>query len=281
LGVYVIIPDVYKMGKEIKCFLLIAVATFVLPISLEAKHLMHVDADRPADEKTALLIMNGFGGSKRACKAQLAFWKEQGMDVFIPEVLLRSSLAASSEAMDSFMSTYHLEAYSEVKVICYIAGAFLLHTHLETNDLPNMTSIVYDRSPMQERAPQAVIQRIPILGMLSKGRVLEDLSEVEWPVPPSDVSIRKGLMIENRATALMRFLEEECRAMGPLNFDWKSMDSDADDAFHIALDHDMMYRRWDLLGEAVIQFFEKGNFPKGLPRNRIAVDPFDKTMPIP
>jgi hypothetical protein len=55
------------MGKEIKCFLLIAVATFVLPISLEAKHLMHVDADRPADEKTALLIMNGFGGSKRAC----------------------------------------------------------------------------------------------------------------------------------------------------------------------------------------------------------------------
>ena len=84
------------MGKEIKCFLLIAVATFVLPISLEAKHLMHVDADRPADEKTALLIMNGFGGSKRACKAQLAFWKEQGMDVFIPEVLLRSSLAASS-----------------------------------------------------------------------------------------------------------------------------------------------------------------------------------------
>ena len=269
------------MGKEIKCFLLIAVATLLLPISLPAKHLMHVDADRPADEKTALLIMNGFGGSKRACKEQLAFWKEQGMDVFIPEVLLRSSLAASSEAMDLFMSTYHLEAYSEVKVICYIAGAFLLHTHLETNDLPNMTSIVYDRSPMQERAPQAVIERIPILGMLSKGRVLEDLSQVEWPMPPIDVTIRKGLMIENRATALMRFLEAECRAMGPLNFDWKSMDPDADDAFHVALDHDMMYRRWDLLGEAVIQFFETGNFPKGLPRSRIVVDPFDKTMPIP
>jgi len=89
------------------------------------------------------------------------------------------------------------------------------------------------------------------------------------------------LMIENRATALMRFLEAECRAMGPLNFDWKSMDPDADDAFHVALDHDMMYRRWDLLGEAVIQFFETGSFPMGLPRNRIVVDPFDKTMPIP
>ena len=29
-----IIPDVYKMGKEIKGFLLIAVATLLLPISL-------------------------------------------------------------------------------------------------------------------------------------------------------------------------------------------------------------------------------------------------------
>jgi hypothetical protein len=269
------------MRNVSKGLLLIAFATLFLHAQVHAKHLVHVDATSAKAQKTALLIMNGFGGSKAACKAQLGFWRDQGMDVFIPEVLLRPSLETSSEAMDAFMATHHLEDYKEVKVICYIAGAYLLHTFLVEHELPNLTSIVYDRSPTQERAPRAVIQKAPLLGKLSKGRVLEDLSTAEWPEPPAAPSLSKGLMIENRATSLMRFLEDECMAMGPLNFDWRSIDSDADDAFHIALDHDMMYLRWDLLGAAVLHFFETGNFPSELSRERLAEDPFDKNMVIP
>lgn len=276
-----LIHDVYRMRNVSKGLLLIAFATLFLNAQVYGKHLIHLDSGDETAQKTALLIMNGFGGSKAACKAQLVFWRDQGMDVFIPEVLLRPSLETSSEAMDVFMSTHHLEDYKEVKVICYIAGAYLLHTYLVEHELPNITSIVYDRSPMQERAPRAVIQKAPLLGKLSKGRVLEDLSVAEWPEPPVRPSISKGLMIENRATSLMRFLEDECMAMGPLNFDWRSMDPDADDAFHIALDHDMMYRRWDLLGAAVLQFFETGTFPSELSRERLAENPFDKNMVIP
>tara|TARA_B100000767_G_scaffold250155_1_gene252219 strand:+ start:3408 stop:4217 length:810 start_codon:yes stop_codon:yes gene_type:complete len=246
-----------------------------------AKHLIHVDESRSIDQKTALLIMNGFGGSKAACKAQMAFWERQNMDVFIPDVLLRPSLEVSSKAVDTFMASFELADYKEVKVICYIAGAFLLHTHLLDHDIPNITSIVYDRSPTQERAPQTVIERFPLLGKLSKGRVLEDLSHAVWPNPPNGPILDKGLIIENRATSLMRLLQNECLAMGPLTFDWRQIDSDAVDAFHIALDHDMMYRRWDLLGEAVLQFFENGTFPEALPRSRVAINPFDKNMIIP
>lgn len=269
------------MRKVSKGLLLIAIAAVFLQTQAQGKHLIHVDSNRATAQKTALLIMNGFGGSKAACKAQMAFWSGQDMDVFIPEVLLRPSLKVSSEAMDAFLESNRLENYKEVKVICYIAGAYLLHTHLVTHKLPNITSIVYDRSPTQERAPRAVIQKAPLLGKLSKGRVLEDLSIVEWPDPPNDPAISTGLMIENRATSLMRFLEDECMAMGPLDFEWRSIDPDADDAFHVALDHDMMYRRWDLLGAAVLQFFQTGTFPAELSRECLTENPFDKTMTIP
>ncbi|MFZ9056070.1 MAG: hypothetical protein ACO2ZL_09705, partial [Flavobacteriales bacterium] len=123
---------------------------------LWAKHWVQLDSSVPTHEKTALLIMNGFGGTSSGCKAQMEFWGNQGMDVFIPDVLLRKSLNASSAAMHEFMEEYAIADYGDVKAVCYIAGAFLLHTELESHPLPNLSAIIYDRSPTQERAPKAV-----------------------------------------------------------------------------------------------------------------------------
>lgn len=246
-----------------------------------AKHWIHVDLDAPKSEKTALLIMNGFGGSRSGCKAQMAFWQDAGMDVYIPDVLLRESLAASSEALAAFVEEQSLAEYGEVKAICYIAGAYLLHTQLEASPMPNLTAIIYDRSPTQERAPTAAIARIPVLSTLMLGGVLRELSEVEWPPIPAAGTVQKGLAIENRATPLMRFLRAEAEAMGPLVYDWRAIDPTAQDAFHVALDHDMMYVRWDVLGEPYRYFFEYGQFPEGLPRERIHNRPFDARYPLP
>ena len=68
-----------------------------------AKHWIHVDSDAPKSEKTALLILNGFGGTRGGCKAQMAYWEDSGMDVYIADVLLRKSLAASTEALADFV----------------------------------------------------------------------------------------------------------------------------------------------------------------------------------
>ncbi|MGB1055575.1 MAG: hypothetical protein ACPGYM_01485 [Flavobacteriales bacterium] len=250
-------------------------------LQAEAKHFIHIQEDVPADQKTALLILNGFGGTRKGCKAQMAFWANCGMDVFIPDVLLRSSLTESSEALEAFVEARHLEAYREVKAICYIAGAYLLHTQLEAHPMANLTRIVYDRSPTQERAPQTAMERIPKLGMLKLGKVLRDLSVATWPEVPESDRLKKGLAIENRATPLMRFLQDEAKAMGPLVYDWQTIDPTAHDAFHVALDHDMMYVRWDVLGEPFLHFFEHGVFPAELPRNRIHNRPFDPKYPLP
>ena len=45
-------------------------------------------------------------------------------------------------------------------------------------------------------------------------------------------------------------------------YDWQAIDPTAHDAFHVALDHDMMYVRWDVLGEPFLHFFEHGVFPR-------------------
>ena len=246
-----------------------------------ADHWVYQDSERSPSQKTALIIMNGFGGSKSACKAQFAFWKEQGMDVFIPEVLLRPSLESSSVAMEEFIAEYGIAEYAEVRSICYIAGAFLLHTYLESHALPSLRYVIYDRSPIQERAPQAVMTAIPVLGTWMKGKVLKDLSEAVWPAPIVSPSVITGLAIENRATGLMRWLQDEAEALGPFEFDWKKIDSNASDAFHVALDHDMMYTRWDILGAPFLHFFAHGVFPEGVSRGRLTDHPFDKHQPIP
>ena len=254
---------------------------FSFALQAEAKHFIHIQEDASADQKTAVLILNGFGGTRKGCQAQMAFWADRGMDVFIPDVLLRSSLTESSDALEAFVEAQHLEDYREIKAICYIAGAYLLHTQLEAHPMTNLTRIVYDRSPTQERAPQTAMARIPKLGMLKLGKVLRDLSVATWPDVPESDGLKKGLAIENRATPLMRFLQEEAEAMGPLVYDWQAIDPTAHDAFHVALDHDMMYVRWDVLGEPFLHFFEHGVFPADLPRDRIHDRPFDPTYPLP
>lgn len=248
---------------------------------LWAQHWTQIDHEKSIGDKTALLIMNGFGGSKSGCKAQMEFWGNQGMDVFIPDVLLRKSLNASSAAMHEFIEEYAIAEYGDVKAVCYIAGAFLLHTELESHPLPNLSAIIYDRSPTQERAPKAVAWEMPFVGWLAMGPVLKDLAEATWPEPPNAPGIKKGLAIENRATNIMRILEATARAMGPLDYDWRAIDPSASDAFHVGLDHNMMYVRWDLLGEPYVYFFENGRFPEGLPRQPIFDNPFDKSNPIP
>ena len=91
---------------------------FSFALQAEAKHFIHIQEDASADQKTAVLILNGFGGTRKGCQTQMAFWADRGMDVFIPDVLLRSSLKESSDALEAFVDAQHLEDYREVKAIC-------------------------------------------------------------------------------------------------------------------------------------------------------------------
>jgi hypothetical protein len=147
-----------------RALLLIAFATLFLHAQVHAKHLVHVDATSAKAQKTALLIMNGFGGSKRHARRNWHFGV-QGMDVFIPEVCfgLRWRRVRRQWTLLWRLITWKITRRSRLSVTSQ--ALILLHTHLvDTRVAQPMTSIVYDRSPMQERAPRAVIQKAPLLG---------------------------------------------------------------------------------------------------------------------
>ena len=90
---------------------------FSFALQAEAKHFIHIQEEASADQKTAVLILNGFGGTRKGCQAQMAFWADRGMDVFIPDVLLRSSLKESSDALEAFVEAQNLEDYRELSLI--------------------------------------------------------------------------------------------------------------------------------------------------------------------
>jgi len=66
-----------------KKILTVLLLTFVINIS--AKDFIYIDKSQKKSNKIALVILNGVGDSKKNRKIQLNFFKEKGMDVFIPD----------------------------------------------------------------------------------------------------------------------------------------------------------------------------------------------------
>ena len=50
-----------------------------------------------------------------------------------------------------------------------------------------------------------------------------------------------------------------------------------DDYFHTWLDHDLMYRRFDVIGEEILFFFQNGIFTKNAKKSKYDFDPFKKS----
>lgn len=67
--------------KKIVLYILLL---FITIDGLNAKDYTHIENNIPKSQKKALVILNGVGDSKKYRKIQLEFFKDNGMDVFIP-----------------------------------------------------------------------------------------------------------------------------------------------------------------------------------------------------
>ena len=68
---------------------------FLFVLNIDAKDFIYIDKSIQKSDKIALVILNGVGDSKKNRKIQLNFFKDKGMDVFIPDYKQRSSLDES------------------------------------------------------------------------------------------------------------------------------------------------------------------------------------------
>ena len=245
----------------------------------EAQEVVVVDYTKNTNEKTALVVLNGFGDSKKNRKAQTEFFTTLNYDLFIPEFILRHSLDESVKVFSDFYLDQKLDEYDEVKVVCYIIGGYVLNRHVENEGFGQISTIIYDRSPIQERAPKVAVDRIRLVSKIMFGDVIRQFSLVDNSPLESTTGVEVGLIIENKATSLMRKFQKAANKYGEYNFNPHQIDGNLDDYFHTVLDHDEMYVRFDITGDEIKYFLENGVFTQEARRERYKWDSFEKRKP--
>ena len=244
--------------------------------SIYAQEVIIIDTSEKVSEKQALVILNGFGDSKKNREIQQEFFQEKGYDLFIPEYIEKSSIDLTASTFSYFYDKNNLDEYKEVKFLCYIIGGYVLNQHIEKNGKGKITTIIYDRSPTQERAPRVATDKLPFISRVLYGKVLSDFSKQKLiPLSNSD-GLDVGVIIENKATKLMRFFKEVSDQYGDYNYNVIEIERNFDDFMHTYLDHDLMYKRFDVIGQEIIHFLKKSRFSENAKREKYNWDPFKK-----
>ena len=236
-----------------------------------------VPADRVHTQ--AILVLPGLGMKGRDAKGARAFGRvasEEGYDLYLADYRSRKTVEEGTANLARFITTHKLEQYEALHVFAFILGGFTLNVYLREHKLENLKSVVYDRSPLQERAPHVAStgwMALPV--RIVAGRVVADLAGRDYPVLPR-ADVRVGLMIEGRATRFIRSNKKRALAMGPLEFSchWAGQRFDA--CTHLWLDHLDMYNHYDEVGPELLHFFQHGTFTPQARQVPFDKDPFSK-----
>ena len=244
--------------------------------SIYAQEVVIIDTSKNVSDQQALVILNGFGDSKKNRKIQQEFFQGKGYDLFIPEYVDKRSIDLTVSTFSSFYDKNNLDEYKEVKFLCYIIGGHVLNQYIERNGKGKITTIIYDRSPTQERAPRVATEKLPFISRILYGKALSDFSKQKL-IPLSDPNgLAVGVIIENKATKFMRFFKKTSDRYGDYNYNAIEIERNLDDFMHTYLDHDLMYKRFDVIGQEIIHFLEKGIFSDNAKREKYNWDPFKK-----
>ena len=226
-------------------------------------------------EKEALIILPGFGDSKKGRRHQKKYFKNVGYDLYIPDYIDRRSYAGTIDRFTKLYNTYRLEEYKRVHIFSYILGSYVLNEFINESGKKNIKTIVYNRSPLQERAPRVVVERIPLIGRIFAGKVLNEFSKVSYtPILNDEINI--GMIVENKATPLIRTFKKLTMSYGPI--DWNNLDLNQsyDELIYTPLNHDEMYYSFDVIGLDILEFIKYSRFTKEARYIPYDWDPFEK-----
>lgn len=233
------------------------------------------DATVARSEKEALIILPGLGDSKKGRRHQREFFNDPAYDLYIPEYSDRKSFAGTLEKFSQFFEDHNLGEYKKVHVFSYVLGSWIINLFINEHGTGNIRTIVYDRSPLQERAPKVIVERIPRIGKMIAGPLLKDFSLVSYP-PISREGLKIGIIVESKATPLIRRFRKTAMSYGPI--DWNNLDfkQEHDDLIFTRLNHDELYYSFDEIGNDILHFIKKGVFTDNARREPYEWDPFEK-----
>ncbi len=223
----------------------------------------------PATPRTdALLVLPGFGygrGGERAIRALAPAMAREGIDLYVPTYVTRSGLDSSRAKLERFLRENRLARYQRLHVFAFIAGAWTLNPLLQDHDLPNLATVVYDRSPFQERAPKIADDRVHFLTWVRYGSTVFDVARRSY-APLDEPGVRVGLIVESKPTAFVRRHEQAARAYGPLAFDCAAFGQRHDDCAFVAMHHEDIYLRFAEVWPELLAFIRSGRFTEAANR---------------
>jgi hypothetical protein len=258
------------MRIKILCCLLFCVYSG----SLLAQEIIVLDTISRKEVKEAILILPGFGDSKKGRKHQKNYFQHRGYDLYIPIYKDNETLENCMQNLLLFYNTQQLEKYDKIHVFSYIIGSWTLNNFINEYGRKNIATVVYDRSPIQERAPHIAANNLKLLLRLMKvKKIMDEMAATPYPSIKND-SIRIGIIIENKATPFMRMYKKKALKLGPFRWGVDALGQPYDDYFYTWLNHDQMYDRFDVIGKEVLSFMDYKAFTKSARRVQYDWDPF-------
>lgn len=223
-----------------------------------------------APAREALLVLPGFGysaGGERAIKALAPVMRAEGLDLYVPRFIRRSGLDDSREHLRRFVREQRLDRYQRVHVFAFLAGGWTFNALVEDETLlPNIASIVYDRSPYQERAPRIAADKLRVLSWLRYGPVLFDFAKAPYrPLPRTDIKV--GLIVETVPTGFVKRFGKTARSYGPFAFECQTFKQPYDDCIFVAVNHNQLYPRFGEIWPELHAFIRDGRFSAAADRN--------------
>ena len=262
-----------------KIILLISLITFYSNFSfgVKSKDVIVLESnDKTINKRKAILILPGIGINKKGIKSQVTFFKNKGYDLFIPNYMDKDSYSNTLDYLSNFYYDQKLDQYQEVNVFAYILGSWAINEFIIKHSPTNISSIVYDRSPLQEQAPRLVVEKKPRLVRMVLGNIVEDFSHSTYKPIENTGNIHLGIIVESKATKLVRLYKKTIKSYGEI--DWSNLDfnQEHDDLIYTRLNHKEMYNTFDEIGDDILCFFINGKFSDTARRTNYEWDPFKK-----
>lgn len=220
-------------------------------------------------------MLPGFGYSRegeRAIRSLAPSLAADGIELFVPTYIARGGLDDSRDRLRQFIRQQPLDRYRQVHVFAFIAGGWTINPLLEAGELPNLATIVYDRSPMQERAARIADEKLHLLTWLRYGSPVFDLARTPYP-PLTRKPVKVALVVETVPTSFVTRHAATALSYGPLRFECDQFRQRYDDCAFMPFSHDDMYRHFPEVWPEVNAFIRSGRFTDAATRTPPAGDP--------
>jgi hypothetical protein len=218
----------------------------------------------------ALLVLPGFGynrAAEKALRSLEASMASEGVDLFVPTYISRGGLDKSAAQLERFIRDHRLEQYERLHVFAFIAGAWTFNPIAATRRLPNLATVIYDRSPYQERAPRIAAEKLRLFTWLRYGSPVFDVARTPYP-PLASPDVKVALIVETRPTSFIRQHENAARRYGPFRFECDAFMQPYEDCLYVDMNHDDVYVRFAEIWPELLTFIRTGRFTSAANRTQ-------------